>query len=530
MCASSGFAQNTNVLDPLNLNKHTNKTVIQKRIIRKSSILTAITADKTFRGLIITGIPEINANVKTESNHVFIEFPNTSLHKSISNPYYNWGLKFSNQLPEIINTKVLQNDLKKNILVELTLEYPVVTSIVRNSPSKIAVNFEKVPNRSLNKSTIKQNLPLTNKEGNNEIKIKPSGKFATINPGTQGLNTPNNTKPLADNRLASNNINTSPTNKELPLVMPPKLPDNAVQDIDVELPPTVENDLSDIPPDLPMPPRPKNLDIAADKPAPGNYQRSENDFAKTPTELPTLDRPETINNNLLESHDYDDLIRIAISLESEQKLDDAIQKYSQAVTVNPNRYEAYSALGDIYLRQEKYDLAIENYEKSLSLNKNQAKTAYNLANSYNKKADYPKAISNFEKVLSIQPNNYEATYNLAYIYYLVNDYTNAVKYYQNCLTLSKKSKNNVEIAKIHYNIANTYKAQKDLERAIKEYTESIKLYKEFADAYYNLAATYIDIGNSSKAIAEFQNYIKYTSSQSEIDRVKKVIDQLKKSS
>jgi len=84
----------------------------------------------------------------------------------------------------------------------------------------------------------------------------------------------------------------------------------------------------------------------------------------------------------------------------------------------------------------------------------------------------------------------------------------------------------METARIHYNIANTYKAQESYDKAIREYRKAIKYHKEFSDAYYNLAATYVDSNRYDKAIEAFKDYQNYVSSQAEIERVQKIIQQL----
>ncbi|MEW5821536.1 MAG: tetratricopeptide repeat protein, partial [Cyanobacteriota bacterium] len=359
---------------------------------------------------------------------------------------------------------------------------------------------------------------------NNRISIhKPSGKFITINPHG------NDIKILASSTTNKTNSNPEPINpKQYSSYKPKKPPFNTTngETNDSILSPDNEEIIASIPPDLP-PQDNSNTQLTTKTNNISPQIAPDNISPDIPKTLPKLERPEESDNQFLNQNDYDDLMRIAISLESENKLEDSLQKYSQAINVSPERYEAYSAKGDVYLKLKEYDQAIDCFEASLKIKEDQVKTIFNLAITYNKKEEYLKAISNFEKVISLSPENFEAVYNLANIYFAVKDYKRASTYYNQCIALSQKSKNKIELSRIRYNLANTYKALNEPENAIKEYKEAIKLFAEFADAHYNLAATYIDTGKMDKAIEEFKEYIKYTPSEKEKERVQSIIDQLK---
>jgi Tfp pilus assembly protein PilF len=538
-------AQNNEILDPLNLmNEDRERTPAQPGTYKKAYI-TAISADNEENKLVITGVPEVHVTTESVGREVRIEILNAVLHPSIANRSYNWNYKLSSQYREIVSAEVVPNSYKRTVAIELKFLSPVTIDVVQKKASRLEVFFTRIENLPPENDYL-SNVPRVTQVPDNynrqiksdynsdSVKIKPSGRYIVVKPGSSKLSVPTKIqqappvviaeqKPIAPEGLR----NAPEANTPSASVETGRTGSTGKE---VRFSPDVEEHLSNIPPDLPLPDGQKPETSSPVISAPQPYQRSENDYSEVPSDLPTLDRPEMIENDLLEKNDYDDILRIAVSLETQGQYDDSIQKYLQAITLDPGRYEAYSALGDVYLKQKNYKLAVENYEKALELNPGIVKAMFNLAVSYNNLDLYDNALVNFKKVLEIQPGNFEANYHLANIHFLLNDFPEALSYYEKSLELAKKSKNNFEIARINYNIANTYKAQKTYTNAVRYYKEAIKLYKEFADAHYNLAATYVDMNEPKKAIEQFKEYQKYVSSAGEISRIDQIISQLKENS
>jgi tetratricopeptide (TPR) repeat protein len=59
----------------------------------------------------------------------------------------------------------------------------------------------------------------------------------------------------------------------------------------------------------------------------------------------------------------------ALSLVRDGKIDDAIDKYRQYLTLNPRDEEAWAMLGGAYRRKDAIDEAIESYERAYALNR-----------------------------------------------------------------------------------------------------------------------------------------------------------------
>ena len=65
-------------------------------------------------------------------------------------------------------------------------------------------------------------------------------------------------------------------------------------------------------------------------------------------------------------------------------IDEAIDDYSKAIEIAPNKSEAYINRGDVKVSQEKYDDAIADYSKAIEISPSNSKAYNNRGNTYAK--------------------------------------------------------------------------------------------------------------------------------------------------
>jgi Tfp pilus assembly protein PilF len=75
----------------------------------------------------------------------------------------------------------------------------------------------------------------------------------------------------------------------------------------------------------------------------------------------------------------------------------------EAVSLDPNSFDAHLQLGRLYTFQKNYDAAIGHYEKALSLNDQAPDAFFNLGFIYMTQKDYDRAIRNYEACLGLKP-------------------------------------------------------------------------------------------------------------------------------
>ncbi len=94
-------------------------------------------------------------------------------------------------------------------------------------------------------------------------------------------------------------------------------------------------------------------------------------------------------------------------------IDDAIDKYGQALRLHADYPEAHYNLGSALLQQGKIDDAIQQCEKALELQPTDPDAHVVLGNAFLAKQDLDRAISQYQQALTLRPEDSNAHYNLA---------------------------------------------------------------------------------------------------------------------
>ena len=91
--------------------------------------------------------------------------------------------------------------------------------------------------------------------------------------------------------------------------------------------------------------------------------------------------------------------------------EEAIQKYNEAVELNPNHAEFYNNRGNTKDKLGQHPEAVADYDKAIELKPNDAETYYNRGAAKYHLEQYLEAISDFNKAIELNPNNERAYSN-----------------------------------------------------------------------------------------------------------------------
>ncbi|MFZ5391486.1 MAG: tetratricopeptide repeat protein [Patescibacteria group bacterium] len=115
-----------------------------------------------------------------------------------------------------------------------------------------------------------------------------------------------------------------------------------------------------------------------------------------------LDKAVALKANYTPAH-----FNMALALEQQGKMDEAIDKLNSMKEYNPQDIDVLYELASLYYLKEQYDKSEENFKIITTLVPNHANAHYGLALVYQKKQENDKAISQLEKVLELNPGNIE---------------------------------------------------------------------------------------------------------------------------
>jgi len=198
-------------------------------------------------------------------------------------------------------------------------------------------------------------------------------------------------------------------------------------------------------------------------------------------------RPQEANNiyqNLIlqfpESHEVYHAFGIALIPQNNPKM--AIEKFLQAVRLDPNNANYHSDLGEMYRRIGMLDQSITFNLEAVKLNSELDNTNYNLGLSYYDNNDFDKAITHFKKAIEINPNHGFAWNNLGSAYEKQDKLKQAHEAYQKAVDLNS---NHLEALN---NLATTNTQFNKADEAIEIFNNAINIHPHFFEAHFNLSS------------------------------------------
>ncbi|WP_418991063.1 tetratricopeptide repeat protein [Alistipes sp.] len=103
----------------------------------------------------------------------------------------------------------------------------------------------------------------------------------------------------------------------------------------------------------------------------------------------------------------------------------AIERYTRALTVSPQSFEAAYDLGNALYKAERFDHAEQTMQRaaadSLRSDTERAEAFYNLGNAQFKQQKYKEALESYKQSLRLNPSDMEAKYNYAYTKRLLDE-------------------------------------------------------------------------------------------------------------
>ncbi len=205
----------------------------------------------------------------------------------------------------------------------------------------------------------------------------------------------------------------------------------------------------------------------------------------------------------LQPHSAEIHCRLAQYLYLCGEIDEAIEHYQTAVTLNPNpKWTSIVAqtLGFIFQENTKdLDAAISSYQNAYNLNSTDIDIYLNLGNVFFEKGSYDNALIVYQKALEASPHNARLHCNLGYLYWGKGNTDEAIKEYEKAI----KYDNTYDIA--YNNLGVIYLDDLGrVQKAIELFEEARKYNPNYALAHYNLARSIAITGDKVEAAKLYQ--------------------------
>ncbi|GAB4856361.1 hypothetical protein Ancab_014281 [Ancistrocladus abbreviatus] len=196
---------------------------------------------------------------------------------------------------------------------------------------------------------------------------------------------------------------------------------------------------------------------------------------------------------------------IGTSLKLAGNTQEGIQKYYEALKIDPHYAPAYYNLGVVYSEMLQYDLALTCYEKAAIERPMYAEAYCNMGVIYKNRADLEAAIACYERCLAVSPNFEIAKNNMAIALTdlgtkvkLEGHIDQGVAYYKKALSY------NWRYGDAMYNLGVAYGEMLKFDKAIVFYELAFHFNPHCAEACNNLGVIYKDRENLDKAVECYQ--------------------------
>jgi tetratricopeptide (TPR) repeat protein len=125
--------------------------------------------------------------------------------------------------------------------------------------------------------------------------------------------------------------------------------------------------------------------------------------------------------------------------QSGSPIDEAVDAYSIAISLDPLLSAALVNLGTIHFTMQRWDKAEKYYRRALEANPKYPLAHFNIGNLHDERGDRVQAREHYLKALDLDPQYADAHYNLALLYQATGESMKAMRHWRTYLKLDSRS-------------------------------------------------------------------------------------------
>ncbi|CAD5915773.1 UDP-N-acetylglucosamine--peptide N-acetylglucosaminyltransferase 110 kDa subunit [Planktothrix agardhii] len=203
--------------------------------------------------------------------------------------------------------------------------------------------------------------------------------------------------------------------------------------------------------------------------------------------------------------------RLAQALVKQEKWQEAIAAYQQALRITPNWVEVQRELGDLFLKLERWDEAVQVYETAIGLRSEGAEVYHNLGDALLKLQRWEDAIAAYQKAIELNPEFSWSYNNLGDGLRELQRWDQAAQSYQKAIELKP------DFALSHHNLGDILVKKEDWKGAIAAYQKAVDLDPNFVWSYYNLAEVSVKLDQWDEAVEEYRQVLNIKPDLTEVE-------------
>ncbi|OPX34455.1 hypothetical protein B1H10_03655 [candidate division KSB1 bacterium 4484_188] len=201
-----------------------------------------------------------------------------------------------------------------------------------------------------------------------------------------------------------------------------------------------------------------------------------------------------------EVEDYQNKLKQATFLESEGKIEEALNMFLEADNIKRTP-EICLHIANLFYRLGKLDQAIDRYNFCLGVKPNQAGAYYGLGLAFYRRARIEEAIKQFQRTIRIDPDFLMAYYWLGLCYYHHGELQKTTE------MLGKLVKINPEFTIAYYHLGEAFAQLGNVSQTINNFEMVVKQNPQDASAYFQLGLAYYKKGELDLSIKNFKRVL-----------------------
>jgi tetratricopeptide (TPR) repeat protein len=186
------------------------------------------------------------------------------------------------------------------------------------------------------------------------------------------------------------------------------------------------------------------------------------------------------------------------ALYGQGKLDDAIACYRRVASLQPDFFDAPIALGNALQDQKKFEEAVAAFRAALALRPDFAEAHCNLGGALAAMRRFDEALASLDTALSLKPDYADAHTNRGNTLGHLHRYEEGLVCHDRALQLQPNS------AEAHFNRANTLVALKRHEQALADFGAAAQIRPDFVDAHFSEAACRLSVGDYARGWPKYE--------------------------
>lgn len=180
---------------------------------------------------------------------------------------------------------------------------------------------------------------------------------------------------------------------------------------------------------------------------------------------------------------------LGVALQKNNKSDEAILNFKEAISLQSNFEQAHNNLGNILQDLERYDEAIQYYKKAIKANPNYADAYSNLGNSLSQLGKFNEAVINQTQAIKLNPSNANFYTNLG------SSLTDLGKYDEAIVNHKKSIKLNPNFAEAYSNLGMALAEVGEFDQAIRNHQKAVSLNPSYTQAILNESVIRLKLGD-----------------------------------